>query len=87
MILTMNCGTNFMIELVCPKPRRVNCNCNCNSEWVMKLPFSNQAEALDSNNGAEAFLDLILREDGTAAMPSASLLSSSPPFFNGSPPS
>nr|XP_009774105.1 PREDICTED: uncharacterized protein LOC104224206 [Nicotiana sylvestris]XP_016449406.1 PREDICTED: uncharacterized protein LOC107774401 [Nicotiana tabacum] len=75
----MNCGINTMIQVVCPKPRRVR-HPICHSK------LSNQAETLDSKAGIELF-DLILKEDGVAAMRSASLLSSSPPFFTGSPPS
>lgn len=64
-----------MIQVVCPKPRPVR-HPICHSK------LSNQAETLDSKAGTELF-DLILKEDGVAAMRSAS----SPPFFTGSPPS
>ncbi|XP_060189896.1 uncharacterized protein LOC132618920 [Lycium barbarum] len=78
----MNCGNNpIMGSLICPKPRRLgdhNSYSNC-------IPLRNQAEAFISKGGAE-LIDLILKEDGIAATQYASDLSSSPPFFSGSPP-
>ncbi|XP_009595091.1 uncharacterized protein [Nicotiana tomentosiformis] len=70
-----------MGSLICPKPRRLGdpiSHSNCR-------PLRNQAEAFVSKGGAE-LIDLILKEDGIAATHSVYDLSSSPPFFSGSPP-
>ncbi|XP_009778513.1 uncharacterized protein LOC107830359 [Nicotiana tabacum] len=70
-----------MSSLICPKPRRLGdpiSHSNC-------LPLRNQAETFVSKGGAE-LIDLILKEDGVAAAQYTSDLSSSPPFFSGSPP-
>ncbi|KAM3238740.1 hypothetical protein P3L10_013773 [Capsicum annuum] len=60
-----------MDSFFCPKPRR--------------LHLRNQAEVFISKGGAE-LIDLIHKEDGIAATQYALDLSSSPPFFSGSPP-
>ncbi|XP_009795054.1 uncharacterized protein LOC107766568 [Nicotiana tabacum] len=70
-----------MGSLICPKPRRLGdtiSHSNC-------LPLRNKADAFVSKSGAE-LTDLILKEDGIAATQYTSDLSSSPPFFSGSPP-
>ncbi|XP_004234569.1 uncharacterized protein [Solanum lycopersicum] len=70
-----------MGSLICPKPRRlgnINTHSNCQ-------PLRNQAEVFISKGGEELF-DLISKEDDIAARQYASDLSSSPPFFSGSPP-
>ncbi|KAK6152880.1 hypothetical protein DH2020_012519 [Rehmannia glutinosa] len=69
-----------MGRVVCPKPRRVGPS-NFNNSVA---PLSNDAVAFDSKPGAE-LLDLILRKEGYEAE-RCSTVSSSPPFFFGSPP-
>ncbi|MCD7447394.1 hypothetical protein HAX54_028466 [Datura stramonium] len=78
----MNCNNNPMGSLICPKPRRfgdLKSHSNC-------LPLRNQAEVFVSKGAGAELIDLILKEDGIAARQYASDLSSSPPFFSGSPP-
>ncbi|XP_019249286.1 PREDICTED: uncharacterized protein LOC109228594 [Nicotiana attenuata] len=83
----MNCGsgTNPMGSLICPKPRRLGDPISHSS----CIPLRKIAEPFVSKGGAE-LIDLILKEndlhDGVAATQHTSDLSSSPPFFSGSPP-
>ncbi|XP_043699746.1 uncharacterized protein LOC122650393 [Telopea speciosissima] len=76
--------------VVCPKPRRL-----CGFNHVVHDPrplrwqlSSHQAELCDSKGGSE-LLDLILTKGvyGAEQSSSTTQLASSPPFFNGSPPS
>ncbi|XP_055827298.1 uncharacterized protein LOC129895597 [Solanum dulcamara] len=74
---------NPMGSLICPKPRRLG---NINIHSSNSLPLRNQAEVFISKGGGEELIDLIVKEDGVAARQYVSDLSSSPPFFSGSPP-
>ncbi|KAL3341324.1 hypothetical protein AABB24_025730 [Solanum stoloniferum] len=73
-----------MGSLICPKPRRLG-NINTHSNCLPLSGKRNQAEVFISKGGEELF-DLMIKEDGVAARQYASDLSSSPPFFSGSPP-
>ncbi|XP_058091538.1 uncharacterized protein LOC131237665 [Magnolia sinica] len=69
-------------SVVCPKPRRLGLSVN-DPVRPMRWHFSYQAELSDARAGTE-LLDIILTK-GPDQVPS--LVSSSPPYFSGSPPS
>ncbi|GKU97553.1 hypothetical protein SLEP1_g10691 [Rubroshorea leprosula] len=71
--------------LICPKPRRVGMLAN-NSNKSFRCYVSHQAEVYDSKAGAE-LLDIILRKEDFVTEQPVTPVSSSPPFFCGSPPS
>ncbi|CAN8300101.1 unnamed protein product [Cochlearia groenlandica] len=72
------------VVVVCPKPRRVGLLSN-NVIRPLRLHMSQAASDLcDSKAGAELF-DIILRKEDNGTI--GQLLSSSPPYFPGSPPS
>ncbi|XP_019154547.1 PREDICTED: uncharacterized protein LOC109151089 [Ipomoea nil] len=77
----MNCCENAVGRVVCPMPRRPNAH----STHTLVFPMSNSSEGIDSKTDA-SLVDLILKKDSLVAMQSISQLSSSPPFFSGSPP-
>ncbi|XP_050229933.1 uncharacterized protein LOC126679041 [Mercurialis annua] len=70
--------------VVCPRPRRVGILAN-NPIRPLRWHLSHQAEMYDSKAGAE-LLDLILMKECHGVEQSATQVSSSPPFFAGSPP-
>ncbi|KAK6128513.1 hypothetical protein DH2020_037747 [Rehmannia glutinosa] len=82
----MDCCDNSLAmgRVVCPKPRRVGPSNFNNSVAPLRFHIRNDAVAFDSKPGAE-LLDLILRKEGYEAE-RCSNVSSSPPFFFGSPP-
>nr|GMD49970.1 Glycerophosphodiester phosphodiesterase [Ipomoea batatas] len=77
----MNCCENPVGRVVCPMPRRPNAH----STRTLVFPMSNSSEGIDSKTDA-SLVDLALKKDSVVAMQSISQLSSSPPFFSGSPP-
>ncbi|KAG8384086.1 hypothetical protein BUALT_Bualt04G0081500 [Buddleja alternifolia] len=83
----MDCCENPMALgcVVCPKPRRAGqSNVNNNTAMPLRFHIRNDVEAFGSKAGAE-LLGLILHKEDVKAERCASL-SSSPPFFFGSPP-
>ncbi|KAK8569146.1 hypothetical protein V6N13_107004 [Hibiscus sabdariffa] len=72
------------IPVVCPKPRRIGVLAN-NPNRTLRLHLSYQAEISDMNASSE-LLDIIMKKD-IGIEQSADQVSSSPPFFCGSPPS
>ncbi|GAB4827875.1 hypothetical protein Ancab_034759 [Ancistrocladus abbreviatus] len=72
--------------VVCPKPRRLGffaSNPTMSLRWLRRNP---PAELCDSKEGPE-LLDLILMKEGYGSEKSPREISSTPPFFCGSPPS
>ncbi|KAL4360868.1 hypothetical protein GQ457_04G023390 [Hibiscus cannabinus] len=73
------------IPVVCPKPRRIGVVAN-NHNRTLRLHLSYQAEISDMNASSE-LLDIILKKQDIGIEQTAEQVSSSPPFFCGSPPS
>ncbi|XP_011097198.1 uncharacterized protein LOC105176170 [Sesamum indicum] len=82
----MDCCDNPMAmgRVFCPKPRRVVPPNTNKAVLPLRFHIRNDVIAFDSKPGVE-FLEFIIREDGFEEEPCATV-SSSPPFFIGSPP-
>ncbi|XP_047972684.1 uncharacterized protein LOC125215339 isoform X2 [Salvia hispanica] len=82
----MDCYENLIAtgRVVCPKPRRAGASNFGNSVLPLRCHLRNGAEAFDSRAGAE-LLDLTLCKEGFQGE-GFTTVSSSPPFFFGSPP-
>ncbi|KAH6799274.1 hypothetical protein C2S51_035758 [Perilla frutescens var. frutescens] len=82
----MDCCENLMAtgRVVCPKPRRAGPSNFSNSVMPLRFHLRNGAEAFDSKASAD-LLDLTLCKEGFQGEGFATV-SSSPPFFFGSPP-
>ncbi|KAL3813252.1 hypothetical protein ACJIZ3_014520 [Penstemon smallii] len=79
------CGNPMaMGRVVCPKPRRAEPSNLNNSMMTLRFLMRNDVDAFDSKPGPD-LLDLILRKEDFEAE-RCSAVSSSPPFFFGSPP-
>ncbi|XWS63551.1 hypothetical protein CRYUN_Cryun06bG0109600 [Craigia yunnanensis] len=81
--------TDRIETMVCPKPRRLgllNTSFNDHPVRSLRWQLSHQAELCDSKAGSD-LLDMILTKGGCGVEHSCTQVSSSPPFFSGSPPS
>ncbi|TKY60927.1 hypothetical protein E2542_SST18032 [Spatholobus suberectus] len=85
-----SCEEMRMESVICPKPRRlalINHSSINTHIRPLRHPISCQSEAEDSGVGAE-LLDIILpKENCYVERSGGQLVTSSPPFFCGSPPS